>query len=299
MKPGLAFVACCAVVAMSSTSWARADTDPATYPLPPGFHRDRAGCYVPAVPTPALTASPISAAVALAPRVLPTVVVVTKDGFVRRSSSGQNELEYRLFRAQYFLQQHDLPAAIAEYRLAVATPRTDGAQASYHDLITRLPLSVMLYRAGRVPEAQSEWRTMLSDRIADASTYHTLLPPEPPSLHLLVQRRLDLLAEREIPGGWAGFYDTGAGQHMARGYQAARRYRYARAADEWRCAEKASPEFEVPHLMLGYVAALGGDIRTAKREWIATLEGSQPGPGDMMSITAWQYDAMEALLRFA
>jgi|GEM_PF-4376754 len=297
MKAWLASVAGCTFLAMSSTTCARADTDPANYPLPSGIHRDRFGCYVRDVPTPTVSARPISAADALAPRVQPTVVVESKGGFVRKSFAGQDELAYRRFRAQYFIQHDDLPAAIAEYRLAVATPRTEGTQPSYHDLVTRLPLSVLLYRAGRVAEAPSEWRTMLSNRIADAEKYHMPLPSQPPSVHLLAQRRLDLLAEREMPGGWAGFYDTGAGQHMARGFQAAKRRDDAAAAAEWRCAAKASPEFELPHLMLGYVAALRGDMRTAKREWIAALEGSQPGPGDMMSISAWQFDAMEALLR--
>lgn len=297
MKTWLAMAAGCTVLAMSSATCALAATDPANYPLPSGIHRDRFGCYVPDVPTPTVTAPPISAAAALAPRVQPTVVVVSQGGFVRKAYSGQDELAYRRLRAQYFIQQHDLPAAIEEYRLAVATPRTEGAQPSYHDLVTRLPLSVLLYRAGRIAEARNEWRTMLSDRVADAQKYHVTMPSEPPTVQLLAQRRLDVLADREMPGGWAGFYDTGAGQHMARGYQAAQRRDDAGAVAEWRCAAKASPQFELPHLMLGYVAALRGDARTAQREWIATLEGSQPGPGDMMSITAWQFHAMEALLR--
>ena len=255
MKAWLATVAGCTFLASSLTG-AVAETDPARYPMPPGFHTDRNGCYVRNVPGPAI-------------------------------------------RPHYVLQRHDVAAAIAEYRIAAATPRTVGSQPSYHDLVTRLPLSVLLYRAGRVTEARGEWRTMLSNRIADAKKFGTATPDQPPALRYLAQRRLDMLAEREIPGGWAGFYGTGAGQHVARGFQAAKRGDVARAAAEWRCAAKASPEFEAPHLMLGYVAVLGGDIRTAKREWIATLEGFQSEPGDMMSITAWQFDAMEALLRYS
>ena len=298
MKALLVAVAACTVFASSAGTGAFADNDPARYPMPPGFHTNRAGCYVPDVPAPALTTPPISAADALAPRVEPTAVVVTKDGFVRKSFSGQTELAYHLYRARYFLQQHDVPAAITEYRLAAAIAGGPGEQPSYHDLITRLPLSVALYRTGRTADARAEWRTMLSGRIAYAKNRLTPMPQQPPAVELLAKRRLDLLAEREMPGGWAGFYSTGAGQHMARGYQAVKRGDDARAAAEWKCAAQASPEFEVPHLMLGYVAALAGDLRTAKQEWIATLEGSNGGPGDMMSITGWQFDAMESLLRY-
>lgn len=298
MKAWLATVTACIVTAVSAATGALADTDPAQYPMPPGFHTDRAGCYVLDVPAPALPTPVISAADALAPRVEPTAIVVSKDGIVMKSFSGRTELTYRLLRARYFLQHHDVPAAIAEYRLAAATARGTGEQPSYHDLITRLPLSIVLYRSGRIADARTEWHTMLSGRIADAKNRLVPIPVQPPAVELLAQHRLDLIAERELPGGWAGFYSTGAGQHMARGFQAVKRGDVARAAAEWRCAAHASPEFEVPHLMLGYVAALAGDSGTAKREWISTLEGSNGGPGDMMSITGWQFDAIEALLRY-
>jgi hypothetical protein len=299
MSAWLATVAGCAVFASSAVTFAFADDDPAHYPMPSGFHTDRAGCSIPDVPVPAVTPPLISAADALAPRAEPTAVVVAKDGIVMKSFTGRTELAYRRIRAQYFLQQHDVPAAIREYRLAAATARTAGDQPSYHDLVTRLPLSVLLYRAGRITEARTEWRAMLSDRVEDAKRYRMpALTPQPPAVDLLAQRRLDALADRELPGGWAGFYNTGAGQHMARGFQAVKRGDDARAVAEWRCAAQASPEFEAPHLMLGYAAALRGDVRTAKREWIATLEGFNGGPGDMMSITGWQFDAMDALLRY-
>lgn len=202
------------------------------------------------------------------------------------------------FTAAPVREQHDLRKAIAEYRAAAALPRPEGSQPSYHDLVTRLPLSVALYRAHRIAEARAQWRTMLADRIADAKRYQMQLPPQPPAADLLAQRRLDLLAERAEPDWWPGFFDTGAGQHMVRGSDAAQRGRVAAAAFEWRCAVRASPEFQPAHLMLGYVAALRGDTAAAKNEWIAALEGVQYGPGDMFAITKWQYDAMAALLRY-
>lgn len=298
VKRWIGLLTCCAVVATSFAGMARADEDLANRPMPPDFHRDRFGCYVPNVPAPVVTAPPISAAQALAPRVRPTAIVSSSGGFVRKSFSGQDELSYRLLRANYFREQHDPDKEIAEYRLAAATPRADGEQPSYHDLVTRVPLSVTLYRAARLAEARDEWRRVLADRIADAKNYHTALPRQPPAIELIARGRLDLVAGREVVGWWPGYFDSGAGQHMVRGLEAAKQRRYTAAAAEWRIAAQCSARFELPHLMLGYVSALNGDLEAAKNEWVATLEGVEPGPGDMQGITAAQFDAMEALLHY-
>ncbi len=140
---------------MSCATGAFAATDPATYPIPPGFHVDHSGCYVRDAPLPVVKTPP--------------------------------------------------PTWIEEYRRAAAAPPAVGAQPLYHDLVTRLPTSVALYRAGRIVEARSEWRRMLSDRISAAKEIrHLKAPPAGFRVHLLAERRLGAVAEREMPGGWSG-----------------------------------------------------------------------------------------------
>ena len=122
--------------------------------------------------------------------------------------------------------------------------------------------------------------------------------PSPSSVALLEGRRLNALAERVVPGWNPSFFISGAGQHMVRGTELAKKTSYDAAAAEWRTSVRCDARFEPPHVMLGYYDVLKSDLASARREWIAALDGTDPAPGDMLGITSWQYDAMAALLRY-
>ena len=266
----------------------------AAWPVSEGFHQDRFGCYVPNVAAPAVPARKIPPP---GPRVEPTTVVTTNGRFTSAVTTGQTPLAYHLWRAEYALQEHHVQEAIAEYRIAAQTPQPQGMQPNYIDFIARVPLSVTLYRAGDVSAARAEWSTMLRNRATAAKRGQSFVP-DPPSVELLAQRRLDALAERAFPSWDPGQFTVGAGQHVVRGNALARKRSYDAAAAEWRTAARCSPRFQAPHLLLGYYAFLKGNATAARTEWIAALEGVEIAPGDMAGITTWQYDAMAALLRY-
>jgi hypothetical protein len=265
----------------------------AAWPIPPGFHEDGFGCYVPNVPTPTVAARPIPPP---QPRAQ-TADTTQRGNLTLRQFSGQDELTYHIVRAQYAAQQNDVKQVIAEYRIAARSAQTEGAQPNYVDYVARVPLSIVLYRSGDVRAARAEWGTMLRNRVVAAQRQQQSLPI-PTSIDLLAQRRLDALAERAVPNWNPGFFDSGAGQHMVRGTALAKRRAYDGAALEWRTAERCSPTFQAPHLMLGYYAFLQGRLQTARAAWLAALEGIEMTPGDMAGISNWQYDAMAALLRY-
>ena len=181
-------------------------------------------------------------------------------------------------------------SAIASYTHALAQTKEPqfSADAQY-----RLPLSIALYRAGRIHEAKTQWRTLIAhgspSSKADAAT------------SLALQGRFqDALVQYAIsppPFNQISFGDSGAAYNLQRGLNAAANGKTAAARRFLGYAlECAGGNFQVPHLALAAMAAANRDYLTARHEWLATLQAWDPS--SMPGVTPAQYDAIWLLLRY-
>lgn len=184
--------------------------------------------------------------------------------------------------------------AIASYTRALVQTKESQSSA---DAQYRLPLSIALYRAGRIHEAKTQWRTLIA---------HGTSPRNPPSkadsatLLALQGRFQDALMQYALsppPFNQVSFGDSGAAYNLQRGLNAAANNNIGAARRFLGYAlECAAGNFQVPHLALAAIAAQNRDFLTARHEWLATLEAWDPST--MPGVTPAQYDAIWLLLHY-
>jgi hypothetical protein len=180
------------------------------------------------------------------------------------------------------------------YLLALRNAEHENRSTWNTDLTIRLPFSIVLYRAHRIDEAMAQWRVLLShlDRgyEVDAGTRA--------ALDGRFHDSLVAYALSPPPFNHTTFGESGAAYNLQRGLNAAARSDLAEARTFLGYALECSDIFQVPHLALGVIAAMDHDLTTARREWLADLEGWDPSPPDTASIVVPQYDALRLLLKF-
>jgi tetratricopeptide (TPR) repeat protein len=191
----------------------------------------------------------------------------------------------------------DYAAAAALYRRALKAARPEHYTQWDIDLNINLPLSMSLYRAGHLREAEVEWRALLARHASQIAPQGS---DSGTSLVLMGRLPEAFWAYAINPPGFNQgiFGDSGAAYNLQRGLNAAARGDAAAARRYLTYALECSPDFSVAHLILGVVYLQDGNVSAARREWIADLDGGEADPPDTASILGAQYDAMRLLLRY-
>jgi tetratricopeptide (TPR) repeat protein len=197
---------------------------------------------------------------------------------------------YDTCQAHNALVRGDYSDAIRLYERALTETRGENLSSWNIDLTIRMPLSDALYRAHRIHEAKVLWRSLIAGKAQDDGTNAVLAN----NFHSA------LVAYATSPPGfnYIFFRESGAAYNLQRGMNAAALDDIANARRFLEYSLECSDMFSVPHLMLGVLDAKDGDYTSARREWLADIEGGEPDPPDTASITSAQYDAMRLLLRF-
>lgn len=94
------------------------------------------------------------------------------------------------------------------------------------------------------------------------------------------------------------FLDSGALYNLQRGLNAAAQGKYEDARRYLGYASECSDNLDAPHLVLGVIDVMNGDVRAASLQWVTALEGRVPVPPPPMGITQAQGDALTLLLRY-
>jgi tetratricopeptide (TPR) repeat protein len=238
--------------------------DPAQ--LAPGYHVDADGCVR------QLSSGP-------APAMLPPDDPQVHNWFLHYPSALAD------YRANYAESQGDLLDAVALRRHELRASTDDEAE---KDAAIRLPLSIDLVRLGNIAAARRIWTDLL--KRLPAFDELVFAPA--------AQRRLDLALQsfRLDSSINPAFEDSGAAAHLERGVNAANHHDLDRAAAEWRLALRCSPQFGLPHLLLGVADRLRGRLTDARAEWLATLGSYEPQPPGPRNIETFKYEAMSLLL---
>jgi hypothetical protein len=198
---------------------------------------------------------------------------------------------YDAYHAKYEASLGHYDQAIIGYRRALQETKLSQYVA---DPGFRLPLSIVLYRARRVHEAKAEWRTLLEH---EGKTRHGNIDPGTTSvLKGNFHNAFLEFALSPPPFNEVLFGDDGAAYNLQRGLNAAAQNKIA-AAKTFLAYALECDDFQIPHLMLGIVAALQGRFTEARHQWLADLEDWDPST--MPGLTMAQDDAMHLLLRYS
>jgi tetratricopeptide (TPR) repeat protein len=194
---------------------------------------------------------------------------------------------HEAYLAQYQDWLRHYSAAIPLYRKAIALSPDPPyvIDAEY-----RLPLSVDLYRTGKRPDAVSQWRKMLMDN----SPYRYEI--DSATRDAVSGRFHDALVAHARGNGppfnGDAFGDSGAAYNVQRGETALAKGSDTSGQRFLSDALECSPEFGVPHLVLGVMYASRGQRNDAIDQWIQALQSNDRSPD--VSLAPVQFDAHAA-----
>jgi hypothetical protein len=160
------------------------------------------------------------------------------------------------------------------------------------DSMIRQPYSIALFRAGDVSSAKAQWRILQRQSVpVDPATRETI-GGDYQTAFTDYARTLGQTSANPM------FLDSGALYNLQRGLNAAAEAKYGDAQTYLGYAGECSENFDAPHLVLGVISAKKGEVSSANREWLKTLEGVVPVPPPPLGISQAQSDALTFLLHY-
>lgn len=201
---------------------------------------------------------------------------------------------YDSYSARYYAARKQFDSALKYYRAAIGKEAKENLTQGSRDF-TRLAYSILLYRLHHVADAKMQWRIL----IAGGKRWRKI-PDDATNLALAGHFHEALVQYAMSPPGFnpTTFGESGAAFNLQRGLNAAAVNDIPGASTYLGYALECSFFFQVPHLALGVIFAMKGDFTSARHQWLADLEGSDPSPPDTAGISAAQYDALYLLLRY-
>jgi hypothetical protein len=160
------------------------------------------------------------------------------------------------------------------------------------DSMIRQPYSIALFRAGDVSAAKAQWRILQKQNVPIDSATREAIAGEYQTAFTDYARTLGHTSANPM------FLDSGALYNLQRGLNAAAEAKYADAQTYLGYAADCSENFDAPHLALGVISAMKGEVTAADREWLKTLEGVVPIPPPPSGISQAQSDALTLLLHY-